>query len=649
MNRPSFTDLAYLRHPTMRLINTTTFRFEFFAGDVPPYAILSHTWGDEEVIFQDLQAGPEAASARKGFNKIRRCCEQAVNDGYEWAWVDTCCIDKTSSAELSEAINSMYQWYKLSAICYVYMEDVEATPNTPVTALAALLAPPPPASTRRNLGYDFPRSRWFKRGWTLQELIAPRRLEFYDMHWKEIGTKSSLAPELKRITGIRAEVLAGGPMTRCCMAERMSWAANRETTKIEDRAYSLLGIFDVNMPLLYGEGNRAFLRLQEEIIRRHEDLSLLAWNMPSMDAVDDSVLAPEPNGFTTVLATYNPPVIRDRMSPERVHQGITWENVRRVASIGLEAQSITSRGILVTLYVDTPASHNVHHTTHDVLAWTNLVAEFDGPHELPIRLCILMRSRFSSIGRVSDFPDYMTLERPRSSRHLGMICVPEYAVKSFVPKKFYLPTHVEAPSSSTEWIVRQSWSIQGFQGASLRDTAAYQGDQNVLTFRLQPATGVALERHQPTQLKWVEMRPGLYSFFLPVEDGANSTVREALFFCSRHRRNPGGRSIVDRFVAYFIATPEEQRDVLVCGCSLLEWSPELSQNGLAAQAVRDVKTRKSSTEFPFSDRSHLHLQDGTVVTAAVKQYVGSVAGTRSFVNVSLSVSFTEGVPLPGTI
>ncbi|MBE3043806.1 HET domain-containing protein [Candidatus Bathyarchaeota archaeon] len=624
----------------MRLINTTTLQLKFFVGDVPPYAILSHTWGEEEVVFQDMEKGTESASTLKGFAKIRGCCEQAVRDGYEWAWVDTCCIDKTSSSELSEAINSMYQWYKLSAICYVYVEDVEAGSNALPTAPASVLGIQPPDAARMSLSYNFSHSRWFKRGWTLQELIAPRCLEFYDRNWVEIGTKSSLASELRRITGIRAEVLAGGPMTRCCMAERMSWAANRETTKVEDRAYSLLGIFDVNMPLLYGEGPRAFIRLQEEILMRHEDLSLLAWNTSPLFSHSGSVLAPGPKGFTSVLTTYNPPLVRDERSPGRTQQGITWENVRAAPSPGLEAHSITSRGILATLFVDTPASHDVRHDPQDVLMWTNLIAEFDTPDEPQIRLCMLMRPRSGFIGPVSDLSNYTTLDMPESSRGLGMICVPKHAAKNFVPRKFYLPTQVKVPNPSTEWVVKHPWSMQGHPRENPIDPG-YQSELNVLTFYLEPTAGAVLEKHHPEQLRRFEMQPGVYSVFIPAGGDSATVTRRVLFSCSRHRRGPGGQVTVDRFAVYFIATARRKASLLLCGCSVLAWTPEMDERGLEAQAITHLDNKQSSAGAPFGDRSQLRLEDGTVVAAAVKQHVQSVVGTTSFANVSLSVSVTE--------
>ncbi|KAI3325662.1 heterokaryon incompatibility protein-domain-containing protein [Xylariaceae sp. AK1471] len=243
----------------MRLIHTTTLHIHEFSGDsVRDYAILSHTWDEEECTLHDMSTlHIFDLRKRKGFEKIKYCCEQAVRDGLDWAWVDTCCIDKTSTAELSEAINSMFRWYSNAKICYAYLADV-----TNQQELAS--------------------SRWFSRGWTLQELIAPKAIQFYSLAWTLLGSKSELQGMLQEITGIDAFVLSTGNFSNVCVARRMSWAAKRTTTRIEDLAYSLMGIFDVNMPLIYGEGEKAFVRLQQEILRVSDDQSLFAWGAPEV-------------------------------------------------------------------------------------------------------------------------------------------------------------------------------------------------------------------------------------------------------------------------------------------------------------------------------------------------------------------------------
>ncbi|KAK3382558.1 heterokaryon incompatibility protein-domain-containing protein, partial [Lasiosphaeria ovina] len=249
----------------MWLLNARTRRLKLFMSDtqVPRYAILSHTWGDDEVSFNDWRTlGPEAVAEKDGFTKIDYCCKQAVDDGLSWAWIDTCCIDKTSSAELSEAINSMFRWYKNASACYAYLSDVGTIASTDRARIERQLA----------------QSRWFTRGWTLQELLAPQNLVLLSKDWIPIGTKAGLRDVLSSITGIEDEFLCGGSLDEASVAKRMSWAATRQTSRVEDMAYCLMGIFDINMPLLYGEGMKAFRRLQEEIMRSNpRDHTLFAW------------------------------------------------------------------------------------------------------------------------------------------------------------------------------------------------------------------------------------------------------------------------------------------------------------------------------------------------------------------------------------
>ncbi|KAK1542574.1 HET domain-containing protein [Colletotrichum paranaense] len=205
---------------------------------------------------------------KKGFLKIESFCQLASQNGYTHAWVDTNCIDKRSSAELSEAINSMFAWYREAAFCYVYMADVSISSKT---------------IDQRDLKIQFLNSKWFTRGWTLQELIAPRRINFYTQDWTLLGTKRSLLDVIHRATGINKECLLGhASPSDFSVAAIMSWAASRVTTRFEDQAYCLLGLFGVNMPLLYGEGGKAFLRLQEEIIRVSDDQSIFVYDIPTL-------------------------------------------------------------------------------------------------------------------------------------------------------------------------------------------------------------------------------------------------------------------------------------------------------------------------------------------------------------------------------
>ena len=291
----------------MRLINTKSHELREFVGtDVPPYAVLSHTWEDDEVTYQEYAAltpdqlstktGPLGTVGKKqkrkrGYEKIERTCSLARKSDIEWAWVDTCCIDKTSSAELTEAINSMFRWYKESAACYAYLSDLDPVQrdsrqentdenNTQSATSSTLLRKD---SIENNPKYiRFSSCRWFTRGWTLQELVASPRLGFYNKKWGFEGEKSSLTEELAKITNISSKVLINSStLPAISVAQRLSWAAHRETTRAEDAAYCLLGLFDVHMPLLYGEGGqKAFIRLQEEIAKECNDLSLFAWSIP---------------------------------------------------------------------------------------------------------------------------------------------------------------------------------------------------------------------------------------------------------------------------------------------------------------------------------------------------------------------------------
>jgi hypothetical protein len=225
--------------------------------NIPPYAILSHTWGkdDEEITFGDLAKG--SGKLKIGYKKIQFCGEQAVRDGLRHFWVDTCCIDKSNNAELSEAINSMFRWYHNATRCYVYLADVSINSHGP--NFSPLFQSWEPA---------FRRSRWFTRGWTLQELIAPLSVEFFSSEWKRLGDKNSLEYLVHEITGISVQALQGYPLSGFSVKERISWAKPRETKRVEDEAYSLLGIFNTHMPPLYGEGKKsAFRRLREEVFK----------------------------------------------------------------------------------------------------------------------------------------------------------------------------------------------------------------------------------------------------------------------------------------------------------------------------------------------------------------------------------------------
>jgi hypothetical protein len=223
---------------------------DFIGKTIPPYAILSHTWGGDEFLFEHLVNN--AGESNAGYDKIRFCGEQATRDNLQYFWVDTCCIDKWNLRELSNAINSMFRWYRNAAKCYVFLTDVSA--------------PIADAQLQSTWEASFRKSRWFTRGWTLQELIAPTSIDFFSSEHQRLGDKESLEQQLHEITGIPIEVLQGDPVENFSVKERKAWMVGRQTTQEEDMAYSLIGIFGVSMVFRYGEGKeRALGRLEEEI------------------------------------------------------------------------------------------------------------------------------------------------------------------------------------------------------------------------------------------------------------------------------------------------------------------------------------------------------------------------------------------------
>ncbi|KAK7955779.1 heterokaryon incompatibility protein-domain-containing protein [Apiospora aurea] len=274
----------------MRLLNTSNLRLETFADEskAPSYAILSHTWGDNEIVFDDVNTKADEEREWKdkpSARKIRMSVEQALAHGLAYIWIDTICIDKRSSAELSESINSMFEWYKRAAICYVYLAD-------------ALWVE------------DIECCRWLCRGWTLQELIAPSHVAFFGGNWNRLGSSNSLADKLGHLTGIGEELLyrrefmgeVEDLLSSVSIATKMSWAAHRQTARKEDIAYCLMGIFGVHMPLIYGEGDKAFQRLQEEILKNTTDTSILAHEYFGSP---DLLLASHPVKFGRGLTTIN--------------------------------------------------------------------------------------------------------------------------------------------------------------------------------------------------------------------------------------------------------------------------------------------------------------------------------------------------------
>ncbi|KAK6438082.1 hypothetical protein LTR95_005715 [Oleoguttula sp. CCFEE 5521] len=287
----------------MWLLNATTFELKYFhsVAQAPHYAILSHTWEDEEVIFQDMR-DLETARVKQGWQKMHHTCEQARKDDLEYCWVDTCCINKESSAELSEAINSMFNIYKNATVCYIHLADVTDfftledgligaqhdpdTYNPEIhTQYSDQVADEREAQWAQSVKvHAFTSARWWTRCWTLQELLAPCESKFFNKAWNLIARLHDVIMIVSKCTNIDLEVLHHhtDPL-ELSVAKRISWASYREATRREDVAYSLFGLLDINLPLLYGEGDRAFVRLQEELIRTNADLSTLAWGLYNTD------------------------------------------------------------------------------------------------------------------------------------------------------------------------------------------------------------------------------------------------------------------------------------------------------------------------------------------------------------------------------
>ncbi|KAF9738960.1 het domain containing protein [Paraphaeosphaeria minitans] len=361
----------------MRLIHVDTLEIKAFSQQhVPDYAILSHTWGPDEVTFQEMSlitrmnslsqaftsqrsddsqegdasivyesgaimvamemlvhggwgagtnvpnTSEEALMGREGYRKIIQSAKEAKNLGYQWVWIDTCCIDKTSSAELQESINSMYKWYKESSICLVYLNDVAPSFGTAIDT----------QTTFEASSNAFTNSRWITRGWTLQELVAPTSLRFYYRDWTLMGDKGEFLEELSDATGIPIFVLENGEPSELAIAERMSWASYRQTTRIEDMAYCLLGIFDIQMPLLYEEGEKAFIRLQEEIVKTTDDYSLFAWRAVTSES------GPASKSVYRGLLARSPLEFRDCRSVERDSTTCTFPTSATAIGLHLELE-----------------------------------------------------------------------------------------------------------------------------------------------------------------------------------------------------------------------------------------------------------------------------------------------------------------------
>jgi hypothetical protein len=325
----------------------------------PPYAILSHTWGrsSEEVTFKDMTES--SGKTKAGYKKISFCGDQAARDGLRYFWVDSCCIDASNSVELQESLNSMFRWYRGATKCYVYLSDVSTAKRSD-------------QFSECTWEIAFRQSRWFTRSWTLQDLLAPISVEFFSQEGERLGDKRSLERQIYEITGIAVSALQGTPLSEFTVAERLSWSSGREATRKEDLAYSLLGLFGVQMPLLFGEGEAAMVRLMEEIIKTTEDYSILLWfkkratsfrsrqpGSHSSPDDDDDQMESRPNW--KALKVHSP---IDLMSTESLRHHLS--PLDQVP----EPPQVSSRGLRLSLYAKRVRS--------SLIAWTYCTQERNG-------------------------------------------------------------------------------------------------------------------------------------------------------------------------------------------------------------------------------------------------------------------------------
>ena len=316
----------------MRLINVHTFKQVdgFKDNRIPPYAILSHRWGENEISYQDF-LNTTKDTLNTGSAKVAHACAQAKKTGFDWIWIDTCCIDKTSSAELSTSINSMFRWYRDAQVCFAYLDDVDAL-------------------SKDKAKEQMLKSRWFTRGWTLQEMLASRNVEFFDTNWAPLGSRSQLSAVISKVTRISPEHLED--FRGASVAQKMSWMADRETAMEEDIAYCMLGIFDLNMYPMYGEGKKAFIRLQEMIISSIPDESVFAWRSDKIK--DFGLLAPWPDCFRdSGDIVVRPKKTRIREAYQMTAQGLRFPapimEYERVISLDLQCWRVQKEELMAVV------------------------------------------------------------------------------------------------------------------------------------------------------------------------------------------------------------------------------------------------------------------------------------------------------------
>lgn len=609
----------------MCLLNTSTYTLEEFPRAAPPYAIISHTWDVEEVSFHDIQDVPSDSQC-KGFTKVSGCCHQARLAGYDWVWIDTCCIDKSSTAEVSEVINSMYGWYQRSAVCFVYLSDI---PRFRLTD-----------------------SRWFERGWTLQELIAPRHVEFYTADWLEIGTKSSLETIISSTTGSSVEVLRGASPRNYTTAERMSWASGRRTTRPEDEAYCLMGLFDVNIPILYGEA-RPFERLQQEIMRQSEDFSLLAWSPTANQRVHSpgtGVLAPNPTVFKRPdLTTHLPSTVFGFDDAESVIFAdvgtLGWKNIQPhrwgsassfpVHQFMFDPPLVTGRGISVTLPIDMDEVDECEDPGYprggecEVLAWiyTNVAAD---------RLSSSRCSSRSSRGRRRSTVDggvmvcirltvtftedhYMPLRAVRTPGR-GPVCVPNMFMGRFRPRHVYLQL-----GQGPEALVPEVRSMEpGWEETLGIEFDACEDARELHIVSHFPPTAVMQHpmpgKHEPTMGAPSPRKYGslwgfdAHQFEVALSDGTTMSASAALLLCL-----PSADTETEKhFVALFGYSPSAHPH-----CHLKSLNEiDLAGREFWPHFLRRRTPREAGGNA--SDRSTLVLPCGVGVAAAAKQRPGGV-------------------------